>query len=93
MPQPLALLALTEAGRNMPRHEVEVALQSLLRQLNSTLAIHEQLACLVVCSEVWAHDNEAITATLQLRRGVVRARYHDRLGDWLVSGTDIVWES
>ena len=93
LPQPLALLALTEAGRSMPRHEVEAALQSLLHQLNGTLAAHEQLACLVVCSEIWAHDNEAITATLQLRRGVVRARYHDRLGDWLVSGRDIVWAS
>ena len=93
MPQPLALLALTEAGRAMPRHEVEAELRDLLRQLNGQLASHEQLACLVVCSEVWAHDNEAITATLLLRRGVVRARYHDRLGDWLGSGTDIVWES
>ena len=92
LPQPLALLALTEAGRSLPRHEVEAELQSLLHQLNSQLAKHEQLACLVICSEIWAHDNEAITATLQLRRGVVRARYHDRLGDWLVSGTDIVWE-
>lgn len=92
LPQPLALLALTEAGRSLPRHEVETELQKLLHQVNSGLAMHEQLACLVICSEIWAHDNEAITTTLQLRRGVVRARYHDRLGDWLVSGTDIVWE-
>ena len=93
LPQPLALLALTETGRGMPRHEVDAQLQSLLHQLNSRLAAHEQLACLVVCSELWAHDNETITATLRLRRGVVRARYHERLGDWLVNGADIVWES
>lgn len=93
LPQPLALLALTEAGRSLPHHEVETELRTLLRQVNGRLASHEQLACLVVCKEIWAHDNEAITATLLLRRGVVRARYHDRLGGWLVSGTDIVWES
>lgn len=93
LPQPLALLGLSEAARQMPRHEVEKELEVLLHQVNSQAARHEKLACLVVSREVWEHDNEAITATLQLRRGVIRARYHDNLGDWLVSGTHVVWES
>ena len=93
LPQPLALLGLSETGRKMPRHEVEKELEVLLHQVNSQTARHEQLACLVISREVWQHDNEAITATLQLRRGVIRARYHDSLGDWLVSGTHVVWES
>lgn len=91
LPQPLALLALTEAARGLPRHEVEKELTTLLHQLNERLARHEQLACLVISSEVWQHDSEAVTATQQLRRSVIRARYHDRLGEWLVSGTTIVW--
>src|SRR5690554_4847486 len=92
LPQPLALLGLTEAGRTMPRHAVEKELEALLHQVNKQLSRHEQLACLVVIDEEWQHANEAITATLQLRCGVIRARYHDRLGDWLVSGTPIVWQ-
>lgn len=91
LPQPLALVSLSEAGRQMPRHEVEKELDSLLHQVNNGLARHEQMGCLVVCDDGWEQDGEAITATLQLRSGVIRARYHDRLGDWLVSGTTIVW--
>lgn len=92
LPQPLALLGLTEAARKQPKHEVEKELEGLLRQVNAQVARHEQLACLVVSREVWQHDNEAITATSQLRRGVIRARYHDNLGDWLVTGTHVVWQ-
>lgn len=92
LPQPLAMVSLSEAGRQLPRHEVEKELNTLLHQVNGQLSRHEKLACLVVSNEAWQHDSEAITATLQLRRGVIRARYHDRLGDWLVSGTTIVWQ-
>lgn len=92
LPQPLALVSLTDAARLLPRHEVERELDALLHQLNDTLPRPDQLGCLVVSRESWQQDSELTTATRQLRRAVLCARYHERLGDWLVSGTTIVWE-
>lgn len=92
LPQPLALLTLTEHGRQLPHHEVERELEALLQRINRDAARHEQLACLVVVSDAWHRDAEATTATMLLRRGVIRARYHEFLGDWLVSGSTILWQ-
>ncbi|WP_185266636.1 AMP-binding protein [Halopseudomonas xiamenensis] len=90
--QPLALLALTEEARVLPRHELEKELEVLLQQVNSQLQRWEQLGCLVASSDAWTLDDGSLTATMQLRRGVIRARYQDRLGDWSVRGTSIVWQ-
>ncbi|GGI94429.1 AMP-binding protein [Halopseudomonas pertucinogena] len=92
LPQPLALISLTDAARQLPPHEVERELDALLHQLNGTLPRPEQLGCLVVSSAPWQLDSDLTTATRQLRRAVLCARYHDRLGDWLVSGRTVVWE-
>lgn len=92
LPQPLTLLTLTEQARQLPHHEVERELEALLQRVNREMSRHEQLACMVVISDAWHRDAEATTATMLLRRGVIRARYHEFLGDWLVSGSTIVWQ-
>ena len=92
LPQPLALLTLTEQARQLPHHEVEHELEALLQRVNREISRHEQLVCMVVISDAWHRDAEATTATMLLRRGVIRARYHEFLGDWLVSGSTIVWQ-
>ncbi len=92
LPQPLALLTLTEQARQLPHHEVERELEALLQRVNREMSRHEQMACMVVISDAWHRDAEATTATMLLRRGVIRARYHEFLGDWLVSGSTIVWQ-
>lgn len=92
LPQPQALLTLTEQARQLPHHEVERELEALLQRVNREMSRHEQLACMVVISDAWHRDAEATTATMLLRRGVIRARYHEFLGDWLVSGSTIVWQ-
>ena len=92
LPQPLALLVLTEEARMQPRHEVEKQLEVLLQEVNGQLPRWEQLGCLVVSGDAWVLDDSCLTPTMQLRRGMIRARYQDRFGAWSVSGTTIVWQ-
>ncbi|SDS42086.1 Long-chain acyl-CoA synthetase (AMP-forming) [Halopseudomonas litoralis] len=91
LPLSLALITLTEPGREAARHEVERELESLLHALNEPLPRAGRLGCLVVVSDDWSADNGYVTGTMQLRRGVIGARYHEWLGDWSVRGTTIVW--
>jgi len=92
LPQPLALLVLTEEARMLPRHEVEKQLEVLLQEVNGQLPRWEQLGCLVVSGDAWVLDDSCLTPTMQLRRGMIRARYQERFGAWSVSGTTIVWQ-
>src|SRR5690606_41157414 len=73
LPQPLALISLTDAARQLPPHEVERELDALLHQLNGTLPRPEQLGCLVVSSVPWQLDSDLTTSTRQLRRAVLRS--------------------
>ncbi|WP_169304605.1 AMP-binding protein [Halopseudomonas bauzanensis] len=91
LPQPLGLLTLTERAHAAPRHEVEQELEALLRATNAALPRAEQLGCLVILDEDWSPANGMLTGTQQLRRSVIYARYHDRLGDWSVRGRPVVW--
>src|SRR5690606_40062495 len=61
LPQPLALLTLTEQARQLPHHEVERELEALLQRVNREMSRHEQLACMVVISDAWHRDAEATT--------------------------------
>ena len=91
LPQPLALIILTPEAHTAARHETERELEILLRAVNEGQPRAEQLGCLVIIDEEWSPDNGTLTGTQQLRRNVICARYHDRLGDWSVRGMTVVW--
>lgn len=91
LPLPLALLTLTEQAQATARHEVERELESLLHVLNKPLPRAERLSCLVVVNDEWSADSGYVTGAMQLRRGMISARYQERLGDWSVCGSTIVW--
>tara|TARA_R110001592_G_scaffold152614_2_gene380248 strand:- start:7026 stop:8711 length:1686 start_codon:yes stop_codon:yes gene_type:complete len=95
LPQPLALLQLSDAGVHEAqdnRQQLKQGLAALLEEVNSSLARHEQLSCLVVVKDVWAVENGFTTPTLKIKRNVVEATYQDQFEDWSVSGKQVVWQ-
>jgi len=96
LPQPLALVQLSEAGSQdaeQHRQELTRGLSQLLEEINAGLARHEQLSCLVVVKDAWAVENGFLTPTLKIKRNVVEATYQDQFEGWSVSGTHVVWQS
>lgn len=95
LPQPLALLQLSEAGVREAqdnRQQLKQGLAALLEEVNASLARHEQLSCLVVVKDVWAIENGFTTPTLKIKRNVVEATYQDQFENWSVSGKQVVWQ-
>lgn len=95
LPQPLALVQLSEAGSHEAqenRQQVMHGLAALLEEVNASLARHEQMSCLVVVKDAWTVENSFMTPTLKIKRNVVEATYLDQFEDWSVRGKQVVWQ-
>lgn len=95
LPQPLALVQLSEAGSHEAqsnRQQVNHSLGQLLEHVNASLARHEQLSCVVVVKDAWTVENGFMTPTLKIKRNVVEATYQEQCERWSVSGKHVVWQ-
>jgi long-chain acyl-CoA synthetase len=79
MDQPLALIELSPAARELDRQLLAAELLQTLQQLNAQLAAHERLSHFVLVSEAWTVDNGCMTPTMKIRRNVLEARFADQL--------------
>lgn len=79
MDQPLALIELSPAARELDRQHLAAELLQTLQQLNAQLAAHERLSHFVVVRDAWTVDNGCMTPTMKIRRNVLEARFADQL--------------
>lgn len=92
IPQPLALVILSEAAQKEPREMVEAALRMSLDAVNAGLSGFERLKSLIVLREPWSVENGILTPTMKIRRDVLARRYEDLLNDWYQREESIIWE-
>jgi hypothetical protein len=91
LPQPIALICLSEHGLQTARATLESELTHALATLNTTAAPHERIARLVVIREAFSLDNGMLTPTLKVRRHSVEARYSASFDTWASQSSLIVW--
>lgn len=75
LPQPVALLVLSEEAVKQPKLTLETRLQSTLNAVNSNLESHQKLDHMLVINEEWTIDNGLLTPTLKVKRHVLEERY------------------
>lgn len=92
LPQPLALICLSDTAADESRDQLKKQLQALLQRVNEKLQRSEQLTCLVVIRDQWNVEGGFRTPNQKLKRNVVEATYQGELHLWLVSGDTIVWQ-
>ncbi len=92
IPQPLALVILSEAAQKEPRELVESALRASLDAVNAELSGFERLKALVVLKEPWSVENGILTPTMKIRRDVLARRYEALLEQWYQREETIIWE-
>jgi long-chain acyl-CoA synthetase len=78
--QPMALIELSPAARELPREQVEAALLATLQTLNTALQPHERLSHLLLVREPWTVDNGSMTPTMKIRRNVLEQRFAQEPG-------------
>lgn len=96
MPQPLALIQLTESLRNRTlseeeRAEVTEALQTLFDDVNQKVQSYERLHCMIVVAGEWTIDSGLLTPTLKIQRPKLEAAYKERV-QALYENPGVHWE-
>ena len=81
-PQPLALVSLSEIGKQIDAQDLKESLAYTLNKLNGTLPSYQKVSRIVVIKEEWTTDNGILTPTLKIKRNVVDKRYAHLYDDW-----------
>lgn len=93
LPQPFALVNLSDAARHMDKAEVEESLEDTLIAVNDTVADYEKVNRLVITSDIWTVENGLITPTLKVKRNVMDAHFKVRMESWYNEGENpVIWE-
>lgn len=77
LPQPIALLVLSEQAQNQSKDLVSEGLAATLDQVNATLESHQRLDRIVVFKDEWSIENDLLTPTLKVKRHVIEEKFKD----------------
>lgn len=91
IPQPIALVNLSELGKNMQKEEVETALKNELDHLNAQLANYTKISTIIIDEQTWGPENELLTPTLKIRRPVVNRKFSKHYAEWHNDAKNVIW--
>ena len=100
--QPLALVMLNaeavaqagkagQEGQRAGRAALEASLSAHLKAVNQALDPHEQLDCLVLCTEPWTVDNDLVTPTFKVKRNRIEDQFASRYDAWVARRKPVLW--
>ncbi|MEQ9301325.1 MAG: AMP-binding protein [Cyclobacteriaceae bacterium] len=92
LPQPMALIVLSEIGKSAPRQEVEQSLALAVSAINKDLVNYERVYNVVVVKEEWSTDNGILTPTMKIKRPKIEEHYSDKLQQWYDQKETVIWE-
>jgi long-chain acyl-CoA synthetase len=92
LPQPIALVVLSEIGNATDPEEVKESLKDTLQTLNPRLKSYERVKKIVVMKNAWTVDNNMLTPTMKIKRNVIEKTYNARLESWYEVPGSVLWE-
>lgn len=92
IPQPIALVTLSETGKLKTKDQVAESLSATLASTNATLDHHEQLEKAVVMKENWSMENGLLAPTLKIKRNQVEKIHQQFYPHWFQEKGKVIWE-
>ncbi len=92
IPQPIALIVVSELGKPKSKAELEESLQNTINGLNPGLEKFEKIAKAIIMKEDWSVDNGLLTPTLKVKRNRVEAIHMEMYAQWFESSDKVVYE-
>lgn len=90
LPQPIALVILSEIGQAAQVEDVKRSLTKSLQEINQTLAKHEKIATIVILKDEWNIENEFLTPTMKLKRNRVNEHYESHYAPWFSNDDSVI---
>jgi long-chain acyl-CoA synthetase len=91
IPQPIALINLSEAGKLKTPIEIKESLSVTLVALNPLLEKHERLEKAVIIKENWTIENGLLTPSLKIKRNLVEKDLHTFYSQWFSDAEKVLW--
>ncbi|MEO1218660.1 MAG: AMP-binding protein [Bacteroidota bacterium] len=91
IPQPIALVNLSEIGLAEDKEAITQNLTDHLVEVNKSLHGHEVISTIVINEEAWTPDNELLTPTLKIRRGKIDEKYMESYAQWHADDAKVIW--
>ncbi|MEY2905231.1 MAG: hypothetical protein RJA52_1247 [Bacteroidota bacterium] len=92
LPQPIALVCLTDWARKMDENQIVQSLINTLSQVNDSLAKFQQIGCIIIVKSVWSIENNMLTPTLKIKRSQLESIYSDFYEYWVNLNQPVIWE-
>ncbi len=91
IPQPIALLNLSEIGQKASKEEVAKSIQESVFAANQDRAKYEHISTAIIDTEQWSVDNDILTPTLKVKRGKIDDMYGQKFLGWHEASDKVIW--
>ena len=93
IPQPIALVVLSDRGKNKTKEDLISSLEKTLEVVNPKLEKHEKIHNIIVVKEEWTIENNLLTPTMKIKRNAIEKIYRINYEEWYDSSKRIVFPS
>lgn len=91
IPQPIAILNLSEVAQSRPKEEIETSISDTLTVLNKDLANYTKISTIIIDNKIWNTENKLLTPTLKIRRGEIDHQFSPHFQDWFEDKNEVIW--
>ncbi|MCF8272875.1 MAG: AMP-binding protein [Flavobacteriaceae bacterium] len=92
IPQPIALITLSELGKLKTKEELSTSLIQTIKTINSTLEKHERLEKVVIMKEDWTLANGLTTPSLKVKRNSIEKIHQQYYKSWFEKSEFVIFE-
>ena len=93
IPQPIALVVLSDRGRDKTKEDLISSLEKTLEVVNPKLEKHEKIHNIIIVKEEWTIENNLLTPTMKIKRNAIEKIYRINYQEWYDSSKRIVFSS
>ena len=91
IPQPLALVNLSDIGKACEKAEITDSFKSHLSEVNDNLPSYQRINSIIIVNEDWTIENKLLTPTMKIKRNELHKKYRAEYNDWFEQKENIIW--
>ena len=93
IPQPIALVTLSESGKSKSKQDLSEGLIETVNQMNPNFEKHEKIEKVIIMKEDWTVDNGLTTPTLKVKRNRIEKIHQPLYKSWFEMTDKVIFEN